>query len=212
MSTGTAWPHPALAPGRLAMPHDRWPTGTRAAAGTIPVRPVNTFVILVRSQGHHPANCRPAIPTRVYESGSGRSHQPAPVGHPHPARSPPDGFVLIIMGVARGYGAAPPASRVLRIAARRPTAALDPGASATPGAGDTGRPGLPTDPHHPHDDQHKPVLSRGAPQTTGRVHGTPLPRPPHNTKKNRQHGRNQARGAVKVDEPLHMRSGRRRAG
>jgi len=91
MSTGTACPHPALAPDRLAMLHDRWPTGTRAAAGTIPVRPVNTSVILVRSQGHHPANCRPAIPTRVYESGSGRSHQSAPVGHPHPARSPPAG-------------------------------------------------------------------------------------------------------------------------
>ena len=76
MSTGTAWPHPAPAPDRLAMLHDRWPTGTRAAAGTIPVRPVNTSVILVRSQGHHPANRRPAIPTRVYESGSGRGHQP----------------------------------------------------------------------------------------------------------------------------------------
>src|SRR4029450_11535903 len=36
-------------------------------------------------------------------------------------------------GVRRArYGAAPPASRVLRIAARRPPAALDPGASAAP--------------------------------------------------------------------------------
>jgi hypothetical protein len=32
-----------------------------------------------------------------------------------------------------GYGAAPPASRVLRIAARRPAAAPDPAASAAPG-------------------------------------------------------------------------------
>jgi len=42
---------------------------------------------------------------------------------------------------ARLYGPAPPASRVLRIAARRPAAALDPGASAGPGAGAIGQAG-----------------------------------------------------------------------
>src|SRR5450631_1366540 len=36
------------------------------------------------------------------------------------------------LGAARCNGPAPPASRVLRIAARRPSAALDPGASAGP--------------------------------------------------------------------------------
>ena len=39
------------------------------------------------------------------------------------------------------YGPAPPASRVLRIAARRPPAALEPGASASPGAGVIGQAG-----------------------------------------------------------------------
>lgn len=36
MSTGTVWPHPALAPGRFAVLPDRWPTGTRAQAGACP--------------------------------------------------------------------------------------------------------------------------------------------------------------------------------
>ena len=182
MSTGTAWPHPAPAPDRLAMLHDRWPTGTRAAAGTIPVRPVNTSVILVRSQGHHPANRRPAIPTRVYESGSGRGHQPAPVGHPHPARSPPAGFVLIIVGWREATG--PPPGQDIR----------------------AGR-GLPTDPHHPTMISTNPASLAGTrTRTTGRVHSPPSPRSPHNTKKNRQNDRNQARGAARVDEPLRMRS------
>ena len=67
----------------------RWPAGTLAAAGTIPARTMNAYATLVISQGHHPANNRSAIPTRVYESGSGHGHDAAPAGHPHPPRPPP---------------------------------------------------------------------------------------------------------------------------
>jgi hypothetical protein len=70
--------------------HDRWPAGTLAAAGTIPARTMNAYATLVLSQGHHPANHRSAIPTRVYESGSGHGHDAAPAGHPHPPRPPPE--------------------------------------------------------------------------------------------------------------------------
>jgi hypothetical protein len=69
--------------------HSRWPAGTLAAAGTIPARTMNASATLVFSQGHHPANHRSAIPTRVYESGSGHGHDAAPAGHPHPPRPPP---------------------------------------------------------------------------------------------------------------------------
>ena len=44
---------------------------------------------LAVSEGHRPANSRPADPTREYEPGSGDSHDPAPVHRPHPPRSPP---------------------------------------------------------------------------------------------------------------------------
>ena len=66
--------------------------GTLAAAGTIPARSVNAPATPVRSEGHHPAGTRPAIPTRVYESGSdGGSRHAAPVRHPHPPRPRPQG-------------------------------------------------------------------------------------------------------------------------
>jgi hypothetical protein len=77
-------PWPARLPAR-----SRWPAGTLAAAGTIPARTMNAYATLVFSQGHHPANHRSAIPTRVYESGSGHGHDAAPAGHPHPPRAPP---------------------------------------------------------------------------------------------------------------------------
>jgi hypothetical protein len=51
---------------------------------------MNACATLGISQGHHPANHRSAIPTRVYESGSGHGHDAAPAGRPHPARAPPD--------------------------------------------------------------------------------------------------------------------------
>ena len=118
---------------------DRWCTGTHAAAGMIPVN-VLSEPMLVVSVGPRPADSRPANSTREYEHGSGESHDPALVHHPHPARSPP-AVVSLSSGCAAAYGAAPPASRVLRIAdatGLRP--ALDPGASAAPGAARAGRP------------------------------------------------------------------------
>ena len=61
-----------------------------------------------------------------------------------PARQPVSGggFAALIAGrAARAYGAAPPASRLLRIAdATALRAGLDPGASAAPRAGNTNRP------------------------------------------------------------------------
>jgi len=41
-------------------------------------------------------------------------------------------ILLVRLARRAGYGAAPPASRLLRIATRRPAAGLDPGASAAP--------------------------------------------------------------------------------
>src|SRR5487761_1134141 len=68
-----------------------WRTGTLAVAGTIPVRSVTASATLARSEGHHPAGYRTAIPTRVYESGSGAAAaaHAVPVRHPFPARPPP---------------------------------------------------------------------------------------------------------------------------
>ncbi len=131
--TSPLWAHPRPYP-------DRWCTGTHAAAGMIPVNVLSSRLMLVVSVGPRPANSRPANSTREYEPGSGESHDPAPVHHPHPARSPP-AVASSLSGCAAGYVAAPPASRVLRIAdatGLRP--ALDPGASAPPGAATTGRP------------------------------------------------------------------------
>jgi hypothetical protein len=104
------------------------------------VNVLSSRLMLVVSVGPRPANSRPANPTREYEPGSGDSHDPAPAHHPPPARSPP-AVVSSLSGRAGAYEAAPPASRVLRIAnatGLRP--ALDPGASTTPGAATTGRP------------------------------------------------------------------------
>jgi hypothetical protein len=98
--------------------------------------PTSTLVVSV---GPRPANSRPANSTREYEPGSGDRHDPAPVHHPHPARSPP-----AVVGVAWEYaaasGAAPPTSRVLRIAdATDLRSALDPGASTSPSAANAGQ-------------------------------------------------------------------------
>jgi hypothetical protein len=86
--TGRTRANTALA--SQAARRNRWPAGTLAAAGTIPARTMNAYATLVFSQGHHPANHRSAIPTRVYESGSGHGHDAAPAGHPHPPRPPPE--------------------------------------------------------------------------------------------------------------------------
>jgi hypothetical protein len=89
MTTGSAR-RPAK-PGRTGRPapRNRWRAGTLAAAGTTPGSSVNARANLVGSEGHHPAHQRSAIPTRVYESGSGCGHDAAPARHPYPPRSPP---------------------------------------------------------------------------------------------------------------------------
>ena len=76
-------------PVAVPAPLSRWRTGTLAAAGTIPVTAVTAPATLVRSKGYHPAKRRPAIPARVYESGSGGSRHAAPVRHPCLPRPPP---------------------------------------------------------------------------------------------------------------------------
>jgi hypothetical protein len=72
--------------------HDRWCTGTHAAAGPIPGRSLSCPT-LGSSEGPRPANSRHANPTREYQNGSGARHDPALVHHPHPARPPPGGSV-----------------------------------------------------------------------------------------------------------------------
>ena len=101
---------------------------THAAAGMIPVNVLSEPTLAV-SEGHRPANSRPADPTREYEPGSGDSHDPAPVHRPHPPRPPP----AVRRPRRAGQDRRPPlrpqgcfASRC----ARRPAAAPDPGASA----------------------------------------------------------------------------------
>ena len=112
-------------------PPSRWRTGTLAAAGTIPVTAVTAPATLVRSKGHHPAKHRPAIPTRVYESGSGGSRHAAPVRHPHPPRPPPPPAAHPArpsltadyrLSAARVKGACGVAARALRAPMTRPTA------------------------------------------------------------------------------------------
>src|ERR1700691_5723738 len=107
--------------------------GTHAAAGPIPADSLGYPTPDV-SAGPRPAEHRSAIPTREYEAGSGaRRHHPAPAHRPHPPRPPPPrGGPL---AGPEAYGAAPPASRLLRIALRATAlrAGRDPGASAAPG-------------------------------------------------------------------------------
>src|SRR5258708_5442548 len=54
----------------------------------IPVNVLSEPTLAV-SEGHRPANSRPADPTREYEPGSGASHDHAPVHRPYLARPPP---------------------------------------------------------------------------------------------------------------------------
>ena len=166
--------------------------------------PVNVLShpMLVVSVGPRPANSRPANSTREYEPGSGESHDPAPVHHPHPARSPP-AVVSSLSGRAGAYRAAPPASRVLRIAdatSLRP--ALDPGASTPPGAATAGRsttcPGQHRRTPKPPDTTASPGQAPRSSITKGTsaVHACPKPgkasRKNHNTRP--QTGRSTSRG------------------
>ena len=106
MTTGIAITAAAAArPGSWRARTDRWRAGTLAAAGTIPVIAMSAHAILAGSEGHHPASCRPAIPIRVYESGSGGSRHAAPARHPHPPRPPP---WCVVTHWGRGDPAGPP--------------------------------------------------------------------------------------------------------
>jgi hypothetical protein len=84
---------------------------------------------LAVSEGHRPANSRPADPTREYEPGSGDSHDPAPVHRPHPPRPPPPVRRPRRAGQDRRPPLRPQGCFASRCA-RRPAAAPDPGASA----------------------------------------------------------------------------------
>jgi hypothetical protein len=160
----------------MAFP-SRWPAGTLAAAGTIPARTMNASATLVFSQGHHPANHRSAIPTRVYESGSGHGHDAAPAGHPHPPRPPPE----------PGH----PGSRALAAHHRLPAARVKAACGVAPGERSAH-----LDPGHRSHDPWQ--LSRTRDQT-----GTPA-FPASRTTQPPQTTKNQAQDLQSLDVPLHM--------
>jgi hypothetical protein len=171
--------------------------------------PVNVLSqpMLVVSVGPRPANSRPANPTREYEPGSGESHDPAPVHHPHPARSPPT-VVLSLSGCAGAYGAVPPASRVLRIAhATDLRPALDPGASTAPGAVTTGRPTTcPADTGAPRKREHDSLTIRGPQAPTSRSpQQTPAQKPGRPTgKTTTPDQKTVTKMSSGLDRPFHM--------
>jgi hypothetical protein len=163
--------------------------------------------MLVVSVGPRPANSRPANSTREYEPGSGESHDPAPVHHPHPARSPP-AVVSLPSGCAGAYGAAPPASRVLRIAdATDLRPALDPGASTTPGAANNGQAkDLPRRIGAPQGQGHH-SLPDGAPRssiTKGRPQQTPAQNRTGQQEKPQHQTRKRTKNIPRLDMPFHM--------
>ena len=138
---------------------------------------MNASATLVFSQGHHPANHRSAIPTRVYESGSGHGHDAAPAGHPHPPRPPPE----------PGH----PGSRALAAHHRLPAARVKAACGVA-----SGERSAHLDPGHRSHDPWQ--LSRTRDQT-----GTPtFPAQPHDTTP--QTTTNQAQNLQSLDVPLHM--------
>ena len=77
-----------VGPARATGPDPETPAHrATAAAGPIPVStmPAPTGAL---SEGHPPAHRRPAISTRVHQSG-GQPTRPGPARGPHPARPPP---------------------------------------------------------------------------------------------------------------------------
>src|SRR5260370_10790486 len=96
----------------------------------IPVNVLSEPTLAV-SEGHRPANSRPADPTREYEPGSGDSHDPAPVHRPHPPRPPP----AVRRPRRAGQDRRPPLRPQGGLASRcapRPAPAPDPRAPAGP--------------------------------------------------------------------------------
>jgi len=178
MSTGSAAPDPVAGTIRAARP-SRWPAGTLAAAGTIPVTPVNAYATLVQSQGHHPANHRSAIPAREYESGSGHGHDAAPAGPPPPPPPPPGPGTPGTPCPGRPIvpaGGTPASKGALR---RRFASAPGP---LTPGTA-------------------RVIWQRSRPWGQP---GTP-PHPSHKHGQTSDHDTNQAQEQQKLDDPLHMR-------
>jgi len=81
-------PTDRVGPAQLTAPDS--PTPTRratAAAGPIPVSTMPAPAGAL-SEGHPPAHRRPAVATRVHQSG-GQLTGPGPARGPHPARPPP---------------------------------------------------------------------------------------------------------------------------
>jgi len=164
-------------------PPSRWRTGTLAVAGTIPVRSVNAAATLVRSEGHHPAGYRPAVPTRAYESGSdGGSRHAVPVRRPCPKPRPPPGAKASrespCPGRAHHRLTGPGVKGACGVAARALRAPM------TPAAGSRDRAAI----QDMRPDRHAPAPSPEPPRTGQTRHGP---------------------GAElqKLDRPLHMRSG-----
>jgi hypothetical protein len=172
---------------------------THAAAGMIPVNVLSEPALAV-SEGHRPANSRPADPTREYEPGSGDSHDPAPVHRPHPPRSPPrcavPGRQARIGGRPSGLKGAL-ASRF----ARRPPAAPDPGASAAAVAGKAGR--LWPAPAQVPARQGLPPAPRSPASWAGIRSARPADNQKKRTSKHKQ-GQQPAGKEQRLDRPFHM--------
>ena len=110
-------------------------------------------------------------------------------------------------GAPGAYGAAPPASRVLRIAnATDLRPALAPGASTTPGAATTGRPTTcPADTGAPRKREHDSLTIRGPLAPTSRSRANTCPKTGQTNRKNHntrpENGHQMSSG---LDRPFHM--------
>jgi hypothetical protein len=126
----------------------------------IPVN-VSSEPTLVVSVGPRPANSRPANSTREYEPGSGDRHDPAPVHHPPPARSPP-GCGVLALGVRRSLRGRPSSLKGAPASLTRPA---------------YGRP-LTPEPRRPLGQQPRGRPTPACPPRTRRTPRARTPRPP----------------------------------
>ncbi len=212
LGSAAAVPAPARAGASRAARPSRWHAGTLAAAGTIPVTAVNAARRpSCRSEGHHPANDRPAIPTRAYESGSGHGHDAAPACHPHPPRPPP--HPAVTWWVPGAEPAGPPLRRQGRSLRSRRCAtglrpALDPGDLCGPSrAATTGQATAcpATGARHPPGHRRPPLPSPPPPRPATRPGQPPLPsNQPHSKPKPHVTAPARPRKRESLTEPLHM--------
>src|SRR5262249_37077784 len=137
--------------------------------------------------------------------GSGDSHDPAPVHHPHPARSPP-AVASWPRGRAGAYGAVPPPSTVLRLAdAPRLPPALDPPASTTPGTATKGQAHSSLPPTHPaHPQGQDATASQRSPRSPVPPQHTATPKTGHQQDKPQHHASKRPRNPRVVDRSFHM--------